>query len=102
MFSAFDISMDMSVTLRLLGRKNYPKKIFFSSDPRYNIQSLADDVRKNVRNRVCHFNESDWTQIFFDQCFDKLKNLVRGLPLLNVMEKKKLLNQLSEWKAKGN
>ena len=101
-FSAFDISMDMSVTLRLLGRKNYPQKIFFSSDPRYNIQSLADDVRKNVRNRVCHFNESDWTQIFFDQCFDKLKNLVRGLPLLNVMEKKKLLNQLSEWKAKGN
>lgn len=62
---------------------------------------MADDVRKNVRNRVCHFNESDWTQIFFDQCFEKLKNLVRGLPLLNVMEKKKLLNQLSEWKAKG-
>ena len=102
-FSAFDISMDMSATLRLLGRKNYPIEIFFSSDPlRYNIQSLADDVRKNVRNRVCHFNESDWTQIFFDQCFDKLENLVRGLTLLNGMEKKELLDQLSEWKAKGN
>ena len=94
--------MDMSATLRLLGRKNYPIKIFFSSDPLYNIQSLADDVRENVRNRVCHFNESGWTQIFFEQCFDKLENLVRGLPLLNEMEKKELLDQLSEWKAKGN
>ena len=101
-FSAFDKSMDMSATLRLLGRKNYPIQIFVSSDPfLYNIQSLADDVRKNVRNRASHFDESHWTQIVFEQCFDKLKKLVQGLPL-NVAKKKELLDQLSKWKTKGN
>ena len=101
-FSAFEKSMDMSATLRLLGRKNYPIQIFVSSDPfLYNIQSLADDVRENVRNRASHFDESHWTQIFFEQCFDKLKKLVQGLPL-NVANKKELLDQLSKWKTKGN
>ena len=101
-FSAFDKSMDMSATLRLLGRKNYPIQIFVSSDPfLYNIQSLADDVRENVRNRASHFDESHWTQIFFEQCFDKLKKLVQGLPL-NVAKTKELLDQLSKWKTKGN
>ena len=100
-FSAFDKSMDMSATLRLLGRKNYPIQIFVSSDPLHNIQFLADDVRENVRNRASHFDESHWTQIFYDQCFDKLKNLVQGLPL-NVAKKKELLDQLSKWKIKGN
>ena len=101
-FSAFDKCMDMSATLRLLGRKNYPIQIFVSSDPfLYNIQSLADDVRENVRNRASHFDESHWTQIFFEQCFDKLKKLVQGLPL-NAANKKELLDQLSKWKTKGN
>ena len=100
-FSAFDKSMDVCATLRLLGRKHYPMQIFVSSDSfLYNIQSLADDVRENVRNRASHFDESHWTQIFFEQCFDKLKKLVQGLPL-NVAKKKELLDQLSKWKTKG-
>ena len=100
-FSAFDKSMDVCATLRLLGRKHYPMQIFVSSDPFLNnIQSLADDVRENVRNRASHFDESHWTQIFFEQCFDKLKKLVQGLPL-NVAKKKELLDQLSKWKTKG-
>ncbi|XP_022785716.1 ankyrin-2-like isoform X2 [Stylophora pistillata] len=99
-FSAFDQSMDLSAALRLLGSRKYPMQIYVSSDPLYDIKSLADDVRENVRNRASHFGESEWTQIFFDQCFDKLKNLVQGLPL-NVAKKKELLDQLSEWKAEG-
>ena len=99
-FSAFDKSMDLSAALRLLGCRKYPIQIFVSSDPLHDIQPLADDVRENVRNRGSHFKESDWTQIFFDQCFDKLKALLQYLPLPPV-EKKELLDQLSAWKTEG-
>ena len=99
-FSAFDKSMDLNAALRLLGCKKYPIQIFVSSDPSHDIQSLADDVRENVRNRGSHFKESDWTQIFFDQCFDKLKALLQNLPLLPT-KKRELLDQLSAWKTEG-
>ena len=99
-FSAFDKSMDLSAALRLLGCNKYPIQIFVSSDPSHDIQSLADDVRENVRNRGSHFKESDWTQIFFDQCFDKLKALLQNLPLLPI-KKRELLDQLSAWKTEG-
>ena len=99
-FSAFDKSMDLSAALRLLGCRKYPIQIFVSSNPFHDIQSLADDVRENVRNRGSHFKESDWTQIFFDQCFDKLKALLQNLPLLPI-EKRELLDQLSAWKTEG-
>ena len=99
-FSAFDKSMDLNAALRLLGCKKYPIQIFVSSDPSHDIQPLADDVRENVRNRGSHFKESDWTQIFFDQCFDKLKALLQYLPLLPA-KKKELLDQLSAWKTEG-
>ena len=99
-FSAFDKSMDLNAALRLLGCNKYPIQIFVSSNPSQDIQSLADDVRENVRNRGSHFKESDWTQIFFDQCFDKLKALLQNLPLLPI-KKKELLDQLSAWKTEG-
>ena len=99
-FSAFDKSMDLSATLTLLGCKKYPIKIFLSSDPLHDIQALADDVRKNVRNPESHFKEEDWTQIFFDQCFDKLQALLQCLPVLPE-KKKELSDQLSTWKAEG-
>ena len=99
-FSAFDKSMDLNAALRLLGCRKYPVQVFVSSDPLHDIQPLADDVRDNVRNRGSHFKESDWTQIFFDQCFDKLKALLQYLPLLPA-KKKELLDQLSAWKNEG-
>ncbi|PFX28590.1 Tankyrase-1 [Stylophora pistillata] len=99
-FSAFDKSMDLSAALRLLGYRKYPIQIFASSDPLHDIQSLADDVRVNVRNRGSHFNESDWTQIVFDQCFDKLRALLQCLSLLPD-KKKELLDELSAWKTEG-
>ena len=99
-FSAFDKSMDLNAALRLLGCRKYPIQIFVSSNPLHDIQSLADDVRDNVRNRGCHFKERDWTPIFFDQCFDKLQTLLQCLPLLAV-KKKELLDQLSAWKTEG-
>ena len=99
-FSAFDKSMDLIAALRLLGCRKYPIQIFVSSDPLHDIQSLADDVKDNVRNRGCHFKESDWTPIFFDQCFDKLQTLLQCLPLLSD-EKKELSDQLAECKTQG-
>ncbi|RMX41331.1 hypothetical protein pdam_00021658 [Pocillopora damicornis] len=100
-FSAFDKSMDLSASLRLLGCRMYPKQIFVSSDPSHNIQELADDVRKNVRNKGAHFKEKDWTPIFFDQCFEMLKALLQCLPLLPDEKKKELSDQLSTWKTEG-
>ena len=97
-FSAFDKSMDLSTILKLLGCREYPIQIFASSDP-WNIQRLADDVRK-IRNRGSHFKESDWTQIFFDQCFDKLEALLQYLPM-PPDKRKKLLDQLSAYKTEG-
>ncbi|XP_022805989.1 uncharacterized protein LOC111343113 [Stylophora pistillata] len=92
--------MDLSAALRLLGYRKYPIQVFGSTDPLQDIQSLADDVRKNVWNRGSHFNESDWTQIVFDQCFDKLKALLQCLPLLPE-KKKELLDHLSARKTDG-
>ncbi|XP_022805985.1 uncharacterized protein LOC111343109 isoform X2 [Stylophora pistillata] len=99
-FSAFDKSMDLSAALNLLGYRKYRSQIFLSSDPLHNIQSMADDVRENVRNPASHFDESHWSQIVFDQCFDKIKALVQCLPL-NAVKEKELLDQLSEWKTIG-
>ena len=99
-FSAFDKSMDLNAALRLLGCRKYPVQIFVSSDPLHDIQPLADDVRKNVRNPASHFEESNWTQIFFDQCFDKLEALLQYLSLLPD-KKKELLDELSAWKTEG-
>ena len=100
-FSAFDKSMDLSACLSLLGRRKYPIQIFVSSDPSHNIQELADNVRKNVRNPAAHFKEKEWTPIFFDQCFDMLKDLLQCLPLLPDEKKKELADQLSTYKTEG-
>ena len=100
-FSAFDKSMDISASLKLLGCRKYPIQIFVSSDPSHNIHELADDVKKNVRDPGAHFKENDWTPIFFDQCFDKLKALLQCLPLLPDEKKKELSDQLSTWKTEG-
>ena len=98
-FSAFDKSMDLCASLKLLGCRMYPIQIFESSDPLHDIQPLADDVRENVRNPASRFEERNWTQIFFDRCFDKLKALLQYLPLLP--DKKEILDQLSAWKTEG-
>ena len=99
-FSAFDSSMDMSAALRLLGYNNYPTQIFVSSNPFVDVKSLADDVRNNVRNPTAHYDDSTWTENIFNQCFDKLEALVKGL-VLPAAKEKETLDNLSEWKTKG-
>ena len=99
-FSAFDESLDLSAILRLLGAKN-PAPIFSSSNPFLCIQSIADDVRENVRNKGAHFDASDWTETFYEQCFVKLETLVKSATL-PAATKKTTLEKLSEWKTQGN
>ncbi len=98
-FSAFDDSLDMSAILRLLGF-NTPAPIFHSPIPPISIQTSADDVRENVRNKWGHCNVTDWTEVFFNDCFFKLETLVRSLGLTGGMEKT-ALDQLSGWQTKG-
>ena len=99
-FSGFDESLDMAAILRLLGF-NKPAPIFHSPNPLLSIQSSADVVRDNVRNKCAHFNVTEWSEFFFNYCFFKLKTLVRSLGLTHGVEKM-TLNQLSDWKKKGN
>ena len=97
-FSAFDDSLDMTAILRLLGFRNYmqlPAAVFSP-----HIQASADDVRENVRNRWGHVDLTEWTDALFNDCFDKLKTLVRSLGLTASVEKK-TLDQLDDWQTKG-
>ena len=98
-FSGFDDSLDMSAILRLLGFNN-PAPIFHSPNPLISIPLSADCVRENVRNTWGHCNVTDWTEVFFNDCFSKLKTLVRSLGMTSAVEKM-VLDQLSDWETKG-
>ena len=95
-FSAFDESLDMTAILRLLGCKNYMPATVFSP----HIQASADDVRENVRNKWGHVDVTEWTHALFNDCFDKLKTLVRSLGLTAGVEKN-TMDQLDDWQSKG-
>ena len=97
MFSAFDESMDMTAILNLLGISYYQPKAIFSSL----TQTSADDVRKNVRNKWGHFDVREWSETFFNNCFAKLKALMRSLGLTAEKEKK-TLEDLYDWQTKGS
>ena len=99
-FAAFDESLDMSAILRLLGF-SHPAPIFSSPNPLISIQSSADDVRENVRNKWGHCNITDWTEALFNDCFTKLKMLVSSLGLTCNIETT-TIDQLSDWQTKGN
>ena len=95
-FSAFDESLDMTAILRLLGFRYYmPASVFLS-----HTQALADDVRENVINKWGHVDVTKWTDALFNDCFDKLKTLVRSLGLTADVEKN-ILDQLDDWQTKG-
>ena len=98
-FSAFDKSLDVSAILRLLGIRS-PVSIFPSSHPVICVQTIADDVRDNVRNKAAHFNECEWTETFFQECFAKMETLVKSI-VLPVAIEKATLDKLSEWKNQG-
>ena len=95
-FSAFDESLDMTAILRLLGFKNYMPSPVFSPQ----TQASADDVRENVRNKWGHVDFTEWTAALFNDCFDKVKTLVRSLGLVAGLEKD-TLDQLADWQTKG-
>ena len=95
-FSAFDESLDMTAILRLLGFKNYMPAPVFSPQ----TQASADDVRENVRNKWGHVDLTEWTAALFNDCFDKVKTLVRSLGLVAGLEKD-TLDQLADWQTKG-
>ena len=63
-------------------------------------QTSADDVRENVRNKWGHVDVTEWTDALFNDCFDKLKTLVRSLGLTAVVENT-TLDQLDAWQTKG-
>ena len=95
-FSAFNESLDMTAILRLLGRKSYMPAAVFSP----HTQASADDVRENVRNKWGHVDVTEWTDTLYNDCFDKLKKLIRSLGLTTCLEKT-ALDHLDGWQTKG-
>ena len=95
-FSGFDDSLDMTGILRLLGFRNFMPAAVFSP----HSQASADDVRENVRNKWGHVDVTEWTDALFNDCFDKLKTLVRSLGLTAGVEKN-TMDQLDDWQTKG-
>ena len=98
-FAAFDELLNMNTILCLLGFNN-PEPIFHSPNPSISIQTSADDVRENVRNKWGHCNVTDWTEVLFNDCFSKLETMVKSLGLTGGMEET-TLDQLSDWQTKG-
>ena len=98
-FSSFDESLDLTDILRLLAHNN-PEPIFPSPDPLISIQPAAREVR-NFKNKFSHYVATDWTEVFFNNCFLKLDTLVKSLELTGNMEKVTLYH-LSDWQSKGN
>ena len=87
-FSAFDESLDLTAILLLLEQSDPP------------ICSSARDIRE-VRIRWSHYRSTDWTQVFFKDCFFKLETSVMKLKLTGSVQKV-TLDDLSDWQAKGN
>ena len=98
-FSAFDKSLDMSAILHLLGVKS-PAPIFPASNPFVCVQTIANDVRDTVRNKAAHFDDCEWTETFFQECFAKIETLVKSIVLPIAIEKT-TLDKLFEWKNQG-
>ena len=94
-FGDFDASLDMRASLRLLGCTQVAPAPFTNA-----IKNSADDVRDNVRNKWGHFNETEWTDAFFNDCFHKMETLVRLLGLA-ATDEKNTLDDLTDWKTKG-
>lgn len=101
--STFVECLDVHAILQLLaavevwrGDRLIPKVALFDKK----IQAVAIEVRKNIRNKLAHNREKEWTKDFFNNCCTKMKELVDSLWLRNA-EKEATIDQLDECKAKG-
>ena len=94
-FSAFDELLDMTAILFFLGFTNY----FPDPDP-FQVKMCANDVRKNIINRLERLDFTEWSATFFLHCFAKLRALVVSLGLTAVVEAN-VLHQLHDLEHKG-
>ena len=99
-FAAFDKSLEMTAVLRLLGYELYPFKVFESPNPSLDITSLANDVRKLVRNPSSHYIEDNCTEHFLNTSFEKLMALVEAV-VLPEDQVNDVLDQLHQWQNNG-
>ena len=100
-FTAFDESLNMNAILHLL-RFNEPAPIFhpLSNLLTKSVHIAADDVSESVWTKWCCCSVTDWTEVLFSDCFNKLETLVRSLGLTGGMEKT-ALDTLFDWQRKG-
>ena len=89
-FNAFDEHCDASAVLTLLG-----KVPVFSPA----VQSASNDVRQ-ARNAWAHCVFSGWNPVNYQQRFNEIESLVKGLGLPPVLERH-LLGELKDWESKG-
>ena len=63
------------------------------------VQSASNDVRQ-ARNAWAHCVFSDWDPVNYQQRFNEMESLVKGLGLPPVLERH-LLGELKDWESKG-
>ena len=91
-FTAFDESIDTSAMLSILcGAPNF---VF------YGVDTIAMDVRSEVRNEWGHCKFAMWTETYYNKCFQLMENLIKILNL-PVASETKVLEDFKEWKKRG-
>ena len=88
-FTAFDDHCDASAVMQLLLR--FPG---FSTA----VQTAADNVRNNTRNKWAHCVFNEWDQHNFSRSFSDMEQLVKSLALPVAG---KILGELKDWETKG-
>ncbi len=92
-FTGFDESLDSSAALSILcGAPNFVY---------HGIDIIAMDVRNDVRNEWGHCKFPTWTETYYLKCFQLMENLIKRLNLPVAFEAK-VLDDLKEWKNRGN
>lgn len=92
-FTGFDESLDLSAALSILcGAPNF---VFQAVD------IIASEVRSKVRNEWGHCKSSTWTEAYYLDCFQLMKNLIKRLNLPATLDQANILEELETWRKTG-
>ncbi|VDI67912.1 Hypothetical predicted protein [Mytilus galloprovincialis] len=90
-YKGFDESCDASALLGLIVNiEKFPG----------NVQSAAEYVRSEIRNRWSHCNFTEWNSGMYNKSLQNIEDFINLLPL-NATEKSQTIGELNKWKTNG-
>ncbi|CAG2221846.1 unnamed protein product [Mytilus edulis] len=90
-YKGFDESCDASALLGII--------INIDKFPA-NVQSAAEYVRSNIRNRWAHCNFTEWNSGMYNKSLQEVEDFINLLHL-NAPEKSQTIGELNKWKTNG-